>query len=53
MLVACPLKFFENGLEYFVVGNRVVIIEVAVYRSFLINVETIYGVEVDAFCLKL
>ena len=53
MLVACPLKFFENYLENFVVRNRVVIIEVAVYRSFLINVETLCGVEMDAFCLKL
>ena len=53
MLVVCPLKFFENGLENFVDGNRVFITEVTVYRSFLINVETLYGVAVDAFCLKL
>ena len=53
MLVACPLKLFENGLENFVVGDRVVIIEVVVYRNFLMNVETLYGIEVHAFRLKL
>ena len=53
MLVACPLKFFENGLENFVVGGLVVIIEVVVYRSFLINVESLCGIEVNAFCLKM
>ena len=51
--MACPLKFSENGLENFVVGGRVVITEVVVYRSFLINVEMLYGIEVHAFCLKL
>ena len=53
MQVACPLKFFENGLENFVIGDHVVIIEVVVYRSFLINVEMLYGIEVHAFCLKM
>jgi hypothetical protein len=53
MLVACHLKFFEDGLENFVVGDRVDIIEVFVYRSFLINVETLYSIDVHAFCLKL
>ena len=53
MLVACPLKFFEKGLENFVVGDRVVIIELADYRSFLINVEMLCGIEVHAVCLKM
>ena len=53
VLVTCLLKFFENGLENFVIGDHVVIIEVVVYRSFLINVETLYGIEVHAFCLKM
>jgi len=53
VLVVCPLKFFENGLENFVVGDCVTIIEVVVYRSFLINVEMLCGIEVHAFCLKL
>ena len=53
MQVACPLKFFENGLENFVVGDCVVIVEVVVHRIFLINVETLCGIEVHAFCLKM
>jgi hypothetical protein len=53
VLVACPLKFFEKGLENFVVGDRVVIIEVVVYRSFLINVDVLCGIEVHAVCLKM
>jgi hypothetical protein len=47
------LKLFENGLENVVVGDSVVIIEVGVHRSSLINVETLYGIEVHAFRLKL
>ena len=53
VLVTCPLKLFERGLENFVVGDRVVIIEVVVYRSFLIIRESLYGIEVNAFCLKM
>ena len=52
MLVACPLKFFEKGLENFA-GDRVGIIEVVVYRSFLTNVDVLCGIEVHAFYLKL
>jgi hypothetical protein len=51
--VACPFKFFVNGLKNFVVGDCVANTEVVVYRSFLTNVEMLYDIEVQAFCLKL
>jgi hypothetical protein len=51
LLLACFMEILEKGLENFVVGDRVVIVEVVVGRSLLLNVELLYGIEVDVlFC---
>jgi hypothetical protein len=51
--MACFTEIFENGFEDFVVGDRVVIVEVVVSRSFLLNVELLHGIEADVFFVKL
>jgi len=53
IISAFVLENIENGLGNFAVGNCVDIIEVVVCRSLLINVKPFYGVEVEAFLLKL
>ena len=52
-LLALSLEIFKNGLENFAVWNCVFIVEVTVRRCFLVDVEALYGVQVNAFFLGL
>jgi hypothetical protein len=47
------LEVSENGIKDLVRGNCVVVIKVIISGCFFIDVETFYGVEVDAFLLKI
>jgi hypothetical protein len=47
------LEVIKDGLESLVIGYCVVVIEMVVGGSFFMNVEALYGIEVDAFSLEL
>ena len=52
-LLALSLEVFKNSVENFTVWDCVFFVVVVVHRRFLVDIETLYGVQVNVFFLGL